>query len=643
MLHDQPLFELPARSFYKIYGTEQLRSNEWYALARIPGAFLPTADRISPADELWVTRKYLRDHQYPKLICIPKAEAAQLKRVAEANRLDIDMSQVGDSSPQPIWQPVQPTTMATPVDGEASKPNRLSDYQAEAVIDFIGRHRLLVSLPIGSGKSIVAISGAETLFAHDQIDRCVIIGSRTVVGGDRTSAEDGEDVWRPMLWEFYERNAARFDGPAKERTAQIREILNGEDSSKYVLTTFDQWRMQDQDDLMRLLGPRTMVVIDEAHHLKNPKTQRFRAIRRALASAPGGPVDYRVLITGSVAHDKVLDVFGPVDLLGLNVWNDVTEFRETYFNWTRKELPGHRAYYDFTGFKSDGPQMLNAVLDGVAFRRSREQIDLQLPPRRRDIRRVIVGLEERQIYEQITKILNEELETAIHQGGYDSVFRILNAQRLFASDPVVLLMSGSDTSKKVRQMVGAGRIKAASPGGKFRALCHWIEEFLEGDDGKAVIFTPFEMTQQFAQTLLSNSDACEEARLDPEIYGKSVWFSGGTKHHHAIRTFRQDPNVRLLWSTDAGSEGLNYQDVTSYCVHYDDVWSEGTMDQREGRVYRRNQKRPVLFQQFYTDVEELRDDMNARKANSTYIDHRIRRLLLWKQALKGLLDGQAAD
>ena len=52
--------------------------------------------------------------------------------------------------------------------------------------------------------------------------------------------------------------------------------------------------------------------------------------------------------------------------------------------------------------------------------------------------------------------------------------------------------------------------------------------------------------------------------------------------------------VRVLVATDCLSEGINLQDLFSAVVHYDLPWNPNRLEQREGRVDRFGQKKPVV-------------------------------------------------
>ena len=51
--------------------------------------------------------------------------------------------------------------------------------------------------------------------------------------------------------------------------------------------------------------------------------------------------------------------------------------------------------------------------------------------------------------------------------------------------------------------------------------------------------------------------------------------------------------MRVLWSTDAGSLGLNLQTSASCCINLELPWNPAVLEQRIARIYRLGQSNPV--------------------------------------------------
>jgi len=90
-----------------------------------------------------------------------------------------------------------------------------------------------------------------------------------------------------------------------------------------------------------------------------------------------------------------------------------------------------------------------------------------------------------------------------------------------------------------------------------------------------------------------------------------------------LETFRVDPTLHVLFSTDAGGLGLNLQETASIVVHLEVPWNPAVLEQRVGRVHRLGQPRSVQVLHFVTRAA---------------IEERVRQLVEGKRALfEGLL------
>ena len=103
-----------------------------------------------------------------------------------------------------------------------------------------------------------------------------------------------------------------------------------------------------------------MVVIDEAHNLRNPSTQRANALRRLLA---GSPAKQLVLLTATPVNNSLLDLYY---LLGYFLRNDAA-----FADVGIRSLKGHFDAAMALNPDDLSPEHMFDVLDAVAVRRTR--------------------------------------------------------------------------------------------------------------------------------------------------------------------------------------------------------------------------------------------------------------------------------
>jgi SNF2 family DNA or RNA helicase len=66
----------------------------------------------------------------------------------------------------------------------------------------------------------------------------------------------------------------------------------------------------------------------------------------------------------------------------------------------------------------------------------------------------------------------------------------------------------------------------------------------------------------------------------------------GRAREEALRRFREDADVRVFISTEAGGVGLNLQ-TANYVINLDLPWNPARLEQRIGRAHRMGQEQPV--------------------------------------------------
>src|SRR5262249_35519699 len=139
---------------------------------------------------------------------------------------------------------------------------------------------------------------------------------------------------------------------------------------------------------------------------------------------------------------------------------------------------------------------------------------------------------------------------------------------------------------KARQACDAAELCDRDGGGsspKLEELEQIVSDIVEQGGEKILIFSEWtEMLRLAAR------------RLDRLGVGHRLLHGGvpTAKRGALLDEFRQDPNIRVLLSTDAGGVGLNLQ-VASYVIHLDLPWNPGRLDQRTARAHRLGQTRGV--------------------------------------------------
>ena len=139
----------------------------------------------------------------------------------------------------------------------------------------------------------------------------------------------------------------------------------------------------------------------------------------------------------------------------------------------------------------------------------------------------------------------------------------------------------------------APAIRAAGADSKSARLLELLEELERDEPGrKAIVFSYFRGTLAYLEEALNRArighvvihGGVETAPNDPEK----------DERERRRRKFQHDPTVRVMLSSEVGSEGLDFQ-FAHIVINYDLPWNPMVVEQRIGRIDRIGQKSPRLL------------------------------------------------
>ena len=187
------------------------------------------------------------------------------------------------------------------------------DYQKRAIKFVLEHNECLLALDMGLGKSSITLTALQELIDDCEVSRVLVVAPKKVA----------ETTWttEASKWNHLQgMRVAKVMGTEKKR-----KLALAEKADIYVI---------GRDNLVWLVGlyrgqlPFDVLVIDELTSFKNPKSQRFKAMRIA---RPGFK---RVIgLTGTPAPNGLIDLWGQMYCVdkGVRLGKSVTKYRETYF------------------------------------------------------------------------------------------------------------------------------------------------------------------------------------------------------------------------------------------------------------------------------------------------------------------------
>jgi superfamily II DNA or RNA helicase len=293
------------------------------------------------------------------------------------------------------------------------------------------------------------------------------------------------------------------------------------------------------------------VVFDEAHAIKNPSTQRARAVRKLQA-------DWRFALSGTPLENKTMELWSLFTALAPGLLGSSQTFAERFANPIEgaNDVERRRA--------------LSRVVRPFLLRRKKSEVALDLPARTDLTLLVEPTPYERNFYLDVRNTIvawMSEPPSDDPEALNDRRFRALvslNKLRVAACAPV---------------MAGGEHSEATS---KTTALLERLEE-LKASGNKALVFS------QFTRHLDLVEDAARSAGFTTLRLDGST--APGARMDVVDKFQRGEADVMFL-SVKAGGVGLNLTRA-SYVFHMDPWWNPAVEEQATGRAHRIGQTEPV--------------------------------------------------
>ncbi len=338
------------------------------------------------------------------------------------------------------------------------------------------------------------------------------------------------------------------------------EVLAGLGAGDVLLASYGQLAARQKDFAARHWG---LLVLDEAQAVKNPDSQRARAVCALRARA-------RLCLTGTPIENSLLDLWSQMRFLNPGLLGTQAAFQRRFRKATEAQLA-----------------LLRQVLAPLVLRRTKAEVLTQLPPLTEMVEWVEFSQEERALYES----LRREAVKKLGQGSTE------------AAAGMGLLAELT----RLRRACCHGRLALAAFAGdsaKLAALTERVEE-LRAAGRRALVFSQFTDVLDLAQEALQGV-GINCLRLDGSTPAK--------KRTELVSDFQKGRADAFLISLKAGGAGLNLT-AADYVILLDPWWNPAVEAQAAGRSHRMGQTQPVTLCRIMVrdTVEERIADMQRDK------------------------------
>lgn len=315
----------------------------------------------------------------------------------------------------------------------------------------------------------------------------------------------------------------------------------------------------------------SLVILDEAHLVKNHATRTYKAACRLKSTM-------RLCLTGTPLENDLLELKNLFDYIAPNYLGTDSEFKKKYI---AAKQPQHDPI---------GDMELHRLIHPFKMRRNKLEVLTDLPEKVEDVRHCHLNMDQKRLYQETLNLkgarLINELKDEKNPVSYVHVFSLISLLKQICDDPALINP----------QYEGMGS-------GKLDLFDELLNEALESDQ-KVVVFS------QYAKMVHRLSERLNKKQI------RHVVLTGQTvRRGEVVRTFQEDAGVKVfLGSLLAGGTGIDLT-AGNVVIHFDRWWNAAKENQATDRIHRIGQVKNVQVYKLVTrgTLEERIDEIISKK------------------------------
>ncbi|MDD5417345.1 MAG: SNF2-related protein [Candidatus Nanoarchaeia archaeon] len=410
--------------------------------------------------------------------------------------------------------------------------------------------------------------------------------------------------WRDELKEKFNEEFVIYN--SKLRKKLEKKVENPWKINEKIICSLDSAKQPKQAEMLKETEW-DIIVIDEAHRLKNHKTMNYKLVESLRKK-------YIFLLTATPLQNNILELYNLAGLLDSMLLGTRHSFTVRHCG-------------DGKGLKIHDFKTLRQKMESIMIRNERKNVkDVSFTQRKAETVQFELSEPEKILYNAVTSYVKQEYLEAVKEKKVTRTFLLIILQRMLTSSSASVRDSlkrrilslenlnyrlsddidedynddshNGEESKiskkeitleknKLKELYElASAIKTDTKASMLLEIMKRDE--IRKDKEKVLIFTEFRQTQIFLQKTL-------------ESHGYKVAVFNGSmsaeEKDDAVEQFKKD--VQVLICTEAGGEGRNLQ-FAHILINYDLPWNPMRVEQRIGRIHRIGQKKDVKIFNFAT-------------------------------------------
>lgn len=420
----------------------------------------------------------------------------------------------------------------------------LFDYQRDIFIDCLAAKRSVVALPPGAGKTLLSISLFKHFHDLNKDFTLFVIVPNTL-----------KQQWMKEIKRF-----TGLDSTILSSQKEIKEwegkgigIINYHMMTRYIEDLVGEGKKT------RYLA--NMLIVDELQTVKNSETKTWKAIRKLKS-------DYFFGLSGTIIENRLDDLYNTMQIVDEAALGPKWKFDRNFQNVIAASK--HKIVYN--GIKNI--ELLHKKIQHCVFSISEEELRKKLPPLTEETRYIDLSEEQQEVEANYRTMADSLLRKGMSKPLKPHEQILLNAYLL-----------------KARQACTASELLDKSQRNyyepKIEEVRKMIEEHCIKNNEKIVLFSEWTEMLSIIERMIKK----EFKNLNYIVYSGDV----ATKQRpKLVEQFKSDLKTMIFLSSDAGGTGLDgLQTVSNVIIHTEIPWNPAKIDQRNARVHRTLQTKPV--------------------------------------------------
>lgn len=394
---------------------------------------------------------------------------------------------------------------------------------------------------LGKTKQVIDLAVAKK-HSHGYKHVLIICG----VGGNKWNwlkeVEIHSNETATVLGSRIKRNGRFADDETKRRVKALEDGIK----EYFIITNIETLRNVEVVEILHDMcknGDIGLIAVDEVHKVRNANSQQGKGLLALQA-------DSMIAMSGTTIMKNPIDGYVALKWLGYEQ-RSFYKFKEYYVNEGFNGIIGYKHMEEY-----------QRLLQSVMLRRLKTD-ELDLPPKLPPITEFVeMGAKQWKLYNAVLNQLQSEIDKIIL-----SPFPIAKLSRL-------------------RQVTGSPSVLTDEPvtSAKEERLVELVDEIVEGDDEKIIVFSNFKQT---LGPLLLNEKLAKHKPL--VITGETPQ----AERIDIIDKFQSDPKHKVIMGT-IGALGTGWTlTAASVVIFMDEPWDDATKVQAEDRAYRIGTTKPL--------------------------------------------------